>query len=88
MNILLYSEFPRYQESQLCKPPFIPPNWGPRCHRDPKFRAELLQSKLQLPKFKYETLEISEVFVNPLEMARAANNLVFGPSARGFETVR
>jgi len=29
INILLYSEFPRYQVPEPCKPPFILSNWGP-----------------------------------------------------------
>jgi len=40
------------------------PNWGPRCHRGPKLQSLSPETKFQPPKFKYETLEISKVFVS------------------------
>ena len=41
------------------------PTWGSRRRRGPKIQSFVPPKKISTPKFRYETLEISEVFVNP-----------------------
>jgi len=62
MKILLYSNFPQYQEPEPSQLPSIPPTGG---HTGRKIQSLTPQTKFQPPKCKYVTLEISEVFVSP-----------------------
>jgi len=65
--------FPERDQPEPYQPPSVPPVGG-TLSQGSKIQSSLhggafmdlaLQTKLQSPQLKYETLEISEVFINP-----------------------
>jgi len=49
-------------QSHVSRPPYPQLRGQPHCHRGPKIQSLNPHTKFQLPRFKYETLEISDVF--------------------------
>ena len=64
-HITLINSLDIRNQRHVSRPPYPQLGGRPRCHRGPKNQSLNPQTKFQPPRFKYETLEISEVSVNP-----------------------